>query len=147
MTIRPGTMADAEVIAEFNILLAAETEDTALDPPTVLRGVRELLADPGKGRYRVACIGEEVVGQLAITFEWSDWRCGWIWWLQSVYVRSDSRGKGVFKALYQHLVAEARSAGVVALRLYVEQDNLTGQKTYRSLGMTPTTYQVYNHAL
>ena len=80
VTIRPGTMADAEVIAEYNVRLAAETEDITLHPETVLRGVRELLADPHKGWYRVACSGDDIVGQLAVTFEWSDWRCGWTWW-------------------------------------------------------------------
>ena len=147
LTVRPAIMADAEVIAEFNVRLAAETEGKALDPATVLRGARELIADPGKGWYRVACIDDVVVGQHAVSFEWSDWRCGWIWWLQSVYVRTDARGKGAFKALYQNLLREAHSADVVSLRLYVEHDNLAGQRTYQRLGMTPTTYQVYDHAL
>jgi GNAT superfamily N-acetyltransferase len=109
--------------------------------------VTALLADPNKGWYRVACLGDDVVGQLAVTFEWSDWRCGWMWWLQSVYVRHDARGRGVFRSLYAALLAEAKTVGVVSLRLYVEHDNLAGQRTYQSLGMTPTTYQVFEHVL
>lgn len=147
LTVRAATAADIEVIAEFNIKLAAETESKQLDSATVLRGVTALVADPAKGRYFLACIDGAVVGQVAISFEWSDWRNGWFWWLQSVYVRSDWRGKGVFRALHHALASEARGAGAVALRLYVERENISGQRTYTSVGFAATTYEVYEQAL
>jgi GNAT superfamily N-acetyltransferase len=144
MTIRPPRAADAPVLAEFNIRLAAETEHLQLDPPRVLAGVEAVLADPAKGTYWVADADGEVVGQLMITFEWSDWRNGVFWWIQSVYVRKDWRSRGVFKALYQHVEQSARSrSDVCGLRLYVERDNLRAQKTYQHLGLRPTNYDIY----
>jgi GNAT superfamily N-acetyltransferase len=142
--IRPPTAADAAIIADYNARLAWETESKKLDPPTAMRGVTAQLADPAKGWYLLACEGDDVVGQLAVTFEWSDWKCGWFWWIQSVYVRADARGKGVFKALYRDVVSRAVAAGdVTAIRLYVERENEKGQATYRAMGMTKTSYEVY----
>lgn len=148
ITIRPPTAADAATIADFNGKLAWETEHKQLDPPTVMRGVHTQLADASKGWYLLACNGEDVVGQLAISFEWSDWRNGWFWWIQSVYVRADARGKGVYRQLYEAVLRRAKSAGnVAAIRLYVERDNAAGQATYRALGMEKSTYEVYEKSV
>jgi GNAT superfamily N-acetyltransferase len=148
LTIRPPTVSDAAIIADFNARLAWETEGKRLDPPTALRGVHAQLADPMKGWYLLACAGDDVVGQLAVTFEWSDWKNGWFWWIQSVYVRADARGRGVFKALYQDVVSRAKAAGdVTAIRLYVERDNDKGQSTYRAVGMEKTSYEVYEQVI
>ncbi|QDT54835.1 putative acetyltransferase [Caulifigura coniformis] len=141
--VRPAGPDDAEIIAQFNCLLAEETEHTRLDPPTVLAGVKQLLADPSKGRYLVAEEDGKVIGQLAHTREWSDWRNGDLWWIQSVYVRQGHRGGGVFRALYEHLEAMARESGqVVGIRLYVEQHNEKAQSAYQRLGLAKTDYQV-----
>jgi ribosomal protein S18 acetylase RimI-like enzyme len=106
-------------------------------------GVEAGLADPGKACYFVAEDGGTVVGQLMVTYEWSDWRNGWIWWVQSVYVRPDYRRRGVFRALYRHVhQAAVAERGVVGLRLYVEQDNHRAQEVYRRLGMERTRYFV-----
>lgn len=143
LTIRRGQPADAEVVAEYNRLLALETEGKTLDRDTLDRGVRAVLADSARGMYFLAELDGAVVGQLMLTYEWSDWRNGWIWWIQSVYVRSDARRRGVFRALYEHAVAETRAQpDVVALRLYVERDNRTAQQTYLRLGMSQTGYLV-----
>jgi ribosomal protein S18 acetylase RimI-like enzyme len=148
ITIRPPTVADAPIIADFNARLAWESEDKKLDPPTALKGVQAQLADPAKGWYFLACDGSDVVGQLAITFEWSDWTCGWFWWIQSVYVRADARGRGVFRSLYHYVVNRAKSeGGVTAIRLYVERDNEKGQATYRAMGMEKTSYEVYEQVI
>src|SRR4029079_15862290 len=103
MTIRPAGFDDWETIADFNILLARETEDKQLVPETVFAGVKALLADPRHGRYFVACADGKIIGQMMHTREWSDWRNGEIWWLQSVYVHPGHRQAGVFRALYRHL--------------------------------------------
>src|SRR5262249_28030712 len=99
---------------------------------------------PNKGRYFVAedpDMGDGVLGQLMLTFEWSDWRNGWLWWFQSVYVRRDARRRGVFRALYQHVSDAARAdPEVIGLRLYMERDNDTARQTYPRLGMAPTEY-------
>src|SRR5438105_2310221 len=108
LTLRRATLADAPVIAEYNQRLAHETEGRSLDPPVIAAGVRAVLSDPERGRYFVAERDGAVVGQLMITTEWSDWRNGWIWWIQSVYVRMDARRQGVFRALYEHALAAAR---------------------------------------
>jgi len=140
--VRPGISGDAGAIAQFNARMALETEDLRLDPDVVLAGVRQALADPQKARYFVAEIDGRIVGQLMLTREWSDWRNGDIWWIQSVYVEADARGRGVFAAMYRHVEALARSEGAVGLRLYVERANAGAQKTYHRLGMTMTHYNV-----
>ena len=138
----PARLQDAPIIIEFNAALAWETEHLRLDPQTLERGVRAGLEDPAKARYFVAEVDDRVVGQLMLTLEWSDWRNGEIWWIQSVYVHPDLRRRGVFAALYRHVEQLAREAGAVGLRLYVVRDNATGQATYRQLGMELTEYLV-----
>ncbi len=143
LTIRPARPADADVIADFNSAMALETESKRLDPATVRAGVAAMIADPAKGLYFVAEIDGQIVGQLGITREWSDWRNGDFWWIQSVYVTAKARRQGVFGALYQHVVQAALTHGnVIGIRLYVEHDNLTAQATYKKLGMTMTSYHV-----
>ncbi len=143
LTIRRGRPEDALVVAEFNHLLARETEGKDLDRATVAAGVRAVLADPSRGAYFLAEHDGEVVAQLMITGEWSDWRNGWIWWIQSVYVRHDARRQGVFRALYEHVAHTAREdSSVVGLRLYVERDNHAAQHTYLNLGMRTTSYEI-----
>ena len=143
-TIRSGSPADAPVITDYNARLARETEQLELDLARLRAGVDAVLADSTKGNYWVAEAGGEVVGQLMITFEWSDWRNGVIWWIQSVYVRQDWRARGVFKALYNHVhrLATSRS-DVSGLRLYVEHDNQRAKRTYERLGLRPTSYELY----
>ena len=141
-TIRQGRPDDAPTIVEFNRRLAMETEHKALNLPVLTAGVSAALADPtGKGPYYLAVDGDAILGQLQITFEWSDWRNGWFWWIQSVYVIAEARKMGVFRSLYAYVVELARrKADVVGLRLYVERDNHAAQQTYETLGMTPTAY-------
>jgi GNAT superfamily N-acetyltransferase len=141
--IRDARPSDAAVIARFNVKMAMETEDRALDPGLIDPGVAAVLADATKGRYWVAELDGEVIGQLMVTYEWSDWRNGAFWWIQSVYVRSDSRRKGVFSLLHRHVESIARATpDVCGLRLYVERDNRRAQKTYLALGMSAPGYQV-----
>lgn len=143
LVLRPARPEDAEQIADFNIRLAAESEGVALDPQVVGAGVRRLLADPSRGRYLLATVGDRVVGQLAVTLEWSDWRDGWYWWIQSVFVHEEARSEGVFRALFHEVVRQARAAGDVAeVRLYVEEHNVRAQEVYRRLGMKRTGYLV-----
>ncbi|MEJ5277625.1 MAG: GNAT family N-acetyltransferase, partial [Thermogemmata sp.] len=108
MVIRAADRRDLAVLAAYNLALAWETEQKRLDPATVEAGVEALLGDPQRGFYTVAEIEGQVVGQVLITFEWSDWRNGWFWWLQSVYVHPQYRRRGVFRALVEHLEERAR---------------------------------------
>lgn len=148
ITVRPAVAADRDVIAAFNAAMARETERRELDLATLSRGVERGLADPAKGRYFVAELDGRTAGCLLVTTEWSDWRAGWFWWIQSVYVALDCRGRGVYGALHEHVRAAARAAGdVVGLRLYVEQENARAQRTYRKLGMTETGYRLYEELL
>jgi GNAT superfamily N-acetyltransferase len=137
-----------EVIAQFNIALARETESLELEPARATAGVQALLLDPAKGSYFVAVNGNEVVGQLLITHEWSDWRNGDFWWLQSVYVRPDFRRRGVFKSLFDFVQAKATGApDVCGFRLYMEAGNSRAREAYRRLGMTETHYHVFERLL
>jgi len=143
VSIRDATSADAAIIADFNASLAFESEDMRLDPELVGPGVKALLSDPSKGRYWMAEAAGKIVGQIMVTYEWSDWRNGMIWWIQSVYVHGDHRRSGVFSALYRHVESLARQdSQVCGIRLYVEHENARAQRTYESLGMNMTDYRV-----
>ena len=141
--IRAATPADAAVIAGFNAAMALETEHKTLHAQTLRAGVERAIAQPRAARYFLADIAGEVVGQLMVTFEWSDWRNADFWWIQSVYVHPDFRARGVFKYLYQHVEQLARQAGACGLRLYVERENTRAQEVYRRLGMTDSGYAVF----
>ena len=141
--IRDAQLADRASIAENNSLMAEETEGRPLSPDIIGPGVERLLKDPQKGRYWVAVDVDKVIGQIMVTYEWSDWRNGMLWWIQSVYVLPEFRRQGVFSALYRHVEKLALQAGDVrGLRLYVEHNNLQAQKTYAALGMVNPNYLV-----
>ena len=144
MQLRLATLHDAPVLVEFNAAMALETEQKALLPDVVGAGVRSLLGNPASGFYVVAEKDQRVVGSLMITKEWSDWRNGTFWWIQSVYVRPEVRRQGVYKLLYRHVQAlAANDPAVCGFRLYVERENARAQATYRALGMKQTRYLVF----
>jgi len=141
LRIRAAAADDLAAIVAFNIALARESEDITLDPTTVYDGVWAGLADPGRGLYFLAEENGRVIGQTMVTLEWSDWRNGFFWWIQSVYVEPACRRRGVFRRLYQHIRALARERDdVCGLRLYVYDKNVNAIKTYRILGMKQTDY-------
>ncbi len=141
--IRSAVPSDAGVIAANNSAMAEETEGRTLAPGVIGPGVVGVLEDPAKGRYWVAESDGSVIGQLMVTYEWSDWRNGTIWWIQSVYVHPAWRRSGVFSALYRHVESVAGSTPqVVGLRLYVEENNTRAQQTYAKLGMVKPSYIV-----
>ena len=141
--IRDASLDDTALIVEYNRLLALETEDKALDVVTLDRGVHAVLSDRTRGRYFVATSGSVVIGQVMVTYEWSDWRNGRIWWLQSVYVKPEFRRRGVFRRLFEH-VAElsSREPETIGIRLYVENENVAARETYQRLGMVLPGYKV-----
>lgn len=142
--VRTATNRDAETVIAFNLALAEESEGRSLRPDVVAAGVRRLLADPALGTYYLAESGGAVVGQLLITREFSDWRNGHFWWIQSVYVSADARQRGVYRMLHRHVEAAARSTGdACGLRLYVDQHNTRAQQVYARLGLRPTAYDFY----
>jgi ribosomal protein S18 acetylase RimI-like enzyme len=142
--IRSAGRDDADLLVAFNIAMADETEGKRLSQAVVSAGVRGLFDRPEMGFYLVAEIGGEIAGCLMVTYEWSDWRNGCFWWIQSVYVKPPFRRRGVFKRLFEHVtsLAEKRS-DVCGLRLYVERENEIAQHTYRSLGMCETEYRMF----
>lgn len=144
MKIRKARSTDMPVIADFNSRLAWETEKRRLNPTTVRSGVRALLKAPAKGTYFVVEVNGAVIGQLLITDEWSDWRNGNFWWIQSVYVAAEFRSRGVFRALFRHVQKRAKSRrDVCGLRLYVAKNNNGAQQAYKRLGMNHTHYEIY----
>ena len=141
--IREASASDIPALAENNKALAEETENIQLNSETLLSGVCNAL-ERKDCHYFVAEFNGEVAGQIMITHEWSDWRNGVMWWIQSVYVRPEYRNKGVFRALFTYIEQLARNrADVKALRLYVLQNNQSGKNTYKALGMRDSQYIVY----
>lgn len=131
------------MIAAFNMALCRETEHRELDPAIVLEGVARFVAEGKRGRYLVAVLNGEVVGQTAHTHEWSDWRNGEIWWLQSVYVRPDMRGRGVFRSLFEHIRKLGQAdPDCCGIRLYMERGNHKARRSYAKLGLEETGYEV-----
>lgn len=142
--IRKGEIRDAETIARYNVLMAKETENKDLDFDTVFHGVKAIMKDAHKGFYLVAEEKNEIVGQLMVTPEWSDWRNKNFLWIQSVYVPESHRKQGIFSALYHHLKEIAyHKKNVAGLRLYVEVNNDIAKMTYENLGMTNPGYHIY----
>ncbi|MGH8042194.1 MAG: GNAT family N-acetyltransferase [Rudaea sp.] len=142
--IRDAAITDLDVLIECNAAMARETEDKEFDPVVLRAGVAAVLAQPARGFYLVAERDGEVAGCLMITYEWSDWRNGDWWWLQSVYVRAQHRRHGVFGALYAEVERRASlRVDVVGVRLYVDSSNTHAQRTYATLGLREDHYRMY----
>lgn len=142
--IRQAEKRDADLIIEFQKRMAKETEDLDLDSQTSAKGVKAVFNDPAKGVYYLAEIDNRPQASLMITYEWSDWRNAWVWWIQSVYVQPDYRKKGVFREMYSHIkqLAEQRS-DVAGLRLYVDLNNKPANKVYEKIGMDGDHYRLF----
>ena len=147
ITIRPAARADVARLVDWNVAMAGETEAKDLDRSVLERGVHGVLDEPRRGFYLVAERAGVAVGSLLVTYEWSDWRNGDFWWIQSVYVTPGARRGGVFRALYAAVEQRARTAGAVGLRLYVELENHRAQQTYEDLGMRRCRYHMYESPL
>lgn len=147
LRIRPAGQADMASIAEWNVAMAWETEHKQLDLQVLSRGVAAVLGEPRRGFYLVGELDGKAVGCLLVTYEWSDWRNGDFWWIQSVYVTPQARRSGVFRAMYADVAQRAKQAGAVGLRLYVETENARAQRTYRELGMEQCHYFMYEQML
>jgi GNAT superfamily N-acetyltransferase len=140
---RLAAASDAGTIADFNALMAKETENLELDRERLQQGTAALIADSSKGVYYLAEVNGTIVGQLMITYEWSDWRNATFWWIQSVYVLPEYRKQGIYRTLYQFVESLARTRGdICGLRLYVDQSNKRAQQTYEALGMQRSHYQI-----
>ena len=144
MEIRIAKAEDANSLVEFNQAMALETEGKELDADILKSGVESVFYDKGKGFYVVAEEEGKIVGGLMVTFEWSDWRNGWFWWIQSVYILPEFRGRKIYSLLYKFVKNKAAAQGnVCGFRLYVEKENVTAQKVYEKLGMESSHYLMY----
>jgi GNAT superfamily N-acetyltransferase len=141
---RNAAREDAEAIIEFQLAMARETEELELDRDVLVRGVAAVFHDSSKGRYYVAEIDGRVVASLMITYEWSDWRSGTVWWIQSVYVLPEFRKRGIYAGLYTHVRDMIKDEpGIRGIRLYVDERNRTAQEVYTRLGMNGEHYRVF----
>jgi len=147
LLIRQAATADCSCLVQFNCSMAWETEQFELDEETVMHGVSQMIAHPELGFYLLAEIDTQIAGSLMLTSEWSDWRNGLFWWIQSVYVRPRYRHQGIYRALYLEVKRLAAQRGdICGFRLYVEQENTLAQACYRQLGMEATHYLLYEEA-
>jgi ribosomal protein S18 acetylase RimI-like enzyme len=145
--VRRARARDLAVLVTFARAMARETEGKRLDLATVRAGMAALLADPTRGSVFVAEVGARLVATLTLTLEWSDWRNGWFWWIQSVYVRPSHRRRGLYRLLHDHVRAlAAKDPEVYGLRLYVERQNRAARSTYEAIGMEETPYRLYEEA-
>jgi ribosomal protein S18 acetylase RimI-like enzyme len=148
VTVRTATPRDLDAFVRGTLGNAFETEGLRLDEAIVRKGVAKLLADPAKGLCFIAEDGGNAIGTGYVTFEWSDWHDAWYWWIQSLYVAADKRGKGVYTAMYRFLQDAARKRGDVrSIRLYVEHANQLGLRAYRGHGMEELPYLVFEGRL
>lgn len=144
MNIRIAVAADATSLVEFNQAMAQETEGKQLDGDVLTQGVSAVFDDANKGFYVVADDEGTIVGGLMVTFEWSDWRNAWFWWIQSVYIRPEYRGQSIYSKLYDFVKEKALEQGnVCGFRLYVEKENVHAQAVYKTLGMDETYYLMF----
>ncbi len=146
--IRIASREDADALVRFNQAMALETEGKELDPGKISAGVAAVFDDDKKGFYVVAEVGENIVGGLMVTYEWSDWRNAWFWWIQSVYILPEGRGQGLYSRMYDFVKAKAATDGnVCGFRLYVEHDNHHAQKVYEKLGMDLSHYKMFEEEI
>ncbi len=145
MIIRKAELTDAASLATNNMHLAWETEQTHLDHDTTLQGVASLLKDKHKGFYLISVEKDQIIGQVMITYEWSDWYNYQIWWLQSVYVVPKKRREKIFHLLFTEIKNLARKQGVSLLKLYVRMDNQAAQQVYTKIGMRKSDYYIYSN--
>ncbi|MFW6007130.1 MAG: GNAT family N-acetyltransferase [Halanaerobiales bacterium] len=142
--IRKARLPDVETIVNNNYKMAQETENHELDKNILRKGVTEAVLDDSKACYYLYEEDKKIIGQIMITKEWSDWREGYFWWIQSVYVGKEHRRKGVFRKLFQYIKNLAQEdEEVCGLRLYVEENNKIAQSTYKNLGLDKTSYLMY----
>ena len=144
MNIRLANRNDVDALVEFNQAMAMETEQKRLDPQILTAGVAAVFDDATKGFYVVTEAEGNIVGGLLVTSEWSDWRNGWFWWIQSVYVLPDFRGRSIYPAMYDFIKHLADERGnICGFRLYVERENETARRVYEKAGMHESYYRMY----
>ena len=144
MKIAQPTIKDTNSLVEFNIKMAAETENKILDRNTVTHGVKKVINNSEMGYYVIAKDSNKIMGSLMITYEWSDWRNGMFWWIQSVYVEKEYRKQGVYKQMYLYIKEKAKNDKLcTGIRLYVEKENHVAQSVYKKLGMDETFYKLF----
>ena len=145
ITVREAIAADSKFIIDFQLKMAMETERVQLDKKILTEGIKQLFEDPAKGKYYIAEVDNEVAGCLMTTYEWSDWRCGNVLWIQSVYIAAPYRGKGVYKKMYEYIreLVTKPNSEYRGIRLYVDKTNTDAQQVYEKLGMNGEHYQVY----
>ncbi|MEO6052202.1 MAG: GNAT family N-acetyltransferase [Pyrinomonadaceae bacterium] len=148
MNIRIATSGDADSLVEFNQTMALETEGKHLNGEVLRVGVEAVFGDEKKGFYVVAEDDGRIAGGLMVTFEWSDWRNAWFWWIQSVYIRPEFRGQKMYRRLYEFVKEKAVESGhVCGFRLYVDTDNTSAQRVYEKVGMEASHYLMYEESL
>ncbi|MCD9189132.1 MAG: GNAT family N-acetyltransferase [Pyrinomonadaceae bacterium] len=148
MNIRLANASDAADLVEFNQAMALETEGKRLDSQVLKSGVEAVFQDEKKGFYVVTEADAEIVGGLMVTFEWSDWRNSWFWWIQSVYILPEYRGRSIYRLMYEFVKNKAnQEKNVCGFRLYVEKENVNAQKVYEKLGMESSHYLMYEEMI
>lgn len=148
IVVRNARLRDIPALTDFNLTMAQETENKVLSAAKVKAGMSAVVRHPGHGFYLVAELNGRIAGSLLITREWSDWRDGVFWWIQSVYVPPEFRKRGIYRALYDAVKARAKSTPeVCGFRLYVEKNNSAAMAVYSKLGMIETEYRIYEEIL
>jgi GNAT superfamily N-acetyltransferase len=145
--IRKAKNQDLATLVKFNQALVWEARGEELEPQVLTQGIQAVLSDSNRGFYTVVEVENEPIAAALVTFEWSDWRNAWFWWLQDVYVQPSYRQQGIFRSLYTHLKTQAQAAKVCGLRLYVYKGNTRAQEVYQRMGMIPSNSIMFEEYL
>jgi ribosomal protein S18 acetylase RimI-like enzyme len=139
--IRSAVRADVDTLVDFTLQEARDAEGVELDAMAVRRGVLAAFAENPRATYWVAEDSEQrLVGSISILTEWSNFRGGDYWWIQSLYIAPEHRGTGLLDRLIEHVTNEARNAGALDLRLYAYENNERALRAYRRLGFSKRAY-------
>jgi len=143
LNIRIAELKDAEKIAKNNVYLAKESEDLDIDYKTTYKGVKAIISDKNKGFFIVTELNRKIIGELMVTYEWSDWRSKDFWWIQSVYVDKEHRKQGIFNKMKDFIIKLAKENNIDKVRLYVHNKNKDAINAYEKSNMKKDDYIIY----
>lgn len=143
MRVRDASLRDLNAIVGFIAEEAREAEGRTQDQAKLEQGIEAALRDDRIARYWLLIDEtDSACGCASVVREWSDWNAGYYWWIQSMYIAPDCRGKGCLDLLMDRIVSAATEAGCLDLRLYVHSENKAAIRAYEKAGFSQSVYRI-----